>query len=278
MDKSEGRQRRAWPGVASTLPDKIYGPSGEILLDRSTDGPVVGRLTGVPGSSPDLHLRNPKGYAFVESKFGSYLCGNLSYDGVNWNRIDTSQPGVLFVISPSSILLYSTPAGANPAVLTSAGGFSPFNFAWAVLPASAHVYATVATVVPNLTVQPITFSTVITSTAGQPSSANPWNVASPTRMTAPVAGYYAFGGGIVWPTSIGGTIWGTFLLINSGAIKGGNFAPSNAAVAPRTSVAVTRYLNANDYIEVCGYHNAGAAASTVISGEECYMYMDFLHS
>jgi hypothetical protein len=110
----DGRQRNAWPGVASSIPDKIYGPQGEILLDRSTDGPVVGRLTGTPGVNPDVHLRNPKGFLFTESLSNNHATTNSYYDSLNWNRFDVSAGTIQSILTGRTLLLRSAPAGANP--------------------------------------------------------------------------------------------------------------------------------------------------------------------
>jgi hypothetical protein len=87
MDKPEGRQRRAWPGVASTIPDRIYGPQGQILLDRSVDGPSIGTF-GTTGASADLHLRSPQRYLFSEARSNNHQTGNAYFDSVTgqWNR------------------------------------------------------------------------------------------------------------------------------------------------------------------------------------------------
>jgi hypothetical protein len=355
MDKPEGRQRRAWPGVASTIPDRIYGPQGQILLDRSVDGPSIGTF-GTTGASADLHLRSPQRYLFSEARSNNhqtgnayfdsvtgqwnrfdtaqpaimwdvtptsqaialyqaaaganpfawnpigeldavgglfqlkgganttqvvysglyaYLAGNIYYDGVNWNLYDTTNTGSLWRVGPDGqMVIWTASAGANPRPLTLVGAFLPATLGMAMNPPGAHVYATVNTTCNHATVSPVQFSTVIQSRAGQ-ASASPWNAGSPFRLTAPVQGTYAIGGCVLWNTSATGVRMG-LLRINGGTIKGGNSGPSTTTQFIRNSVSLVRPLLAGDYIEMCGYQDSGVAVQVVPSGEEMYMYMNYM--
>lgn len=73
-----------------------------------------------------LHAASAGGVLIAGGALFAYLTANLSFDGANWNRLDTGSPGNALRLSPGGDLqLYSAPAGANPAVLTERFRLSP---------------------------------------------------------------------------------------------------------------------------------------------------------
>lgn len=54
------------------------------------------------------------GYAFVESKLGSFLCANCYYDGALWQRYDIAQPASMIGYASGILKIWYATAAANP--------------------------------------------------------------------------------------------------------------------------------------------------------------------
>ena len=104
------------------------------------------------------------------------------------------------------------------------------------------------------TLTPLTFNTVDQNTGGV------FDVAQPTRLTAPVAGTYVITASVSWSNSAAG-FRELHIRLNGGTtnlalVSGG---PTASNTAPEQNVATTCHLSAGDYVEAVVWQTSGGS-------------------
>lgn len=117
-----GAMIRAYSGNPNTLSldtDVIIGGAGKVI-GTLTIGPgaQAAYIRSLPTITQAISVESPNQFAVLGGKSGGNVGGNLYHDGTAWMRYDVAQPGMLVNVSPGQVVIYGTPAGANPAVLT----------------------------------------------------------------------------------------------------------------------------------------------------------------
>lgn len=111
------------PDDFTKLQALLYDAHGNILLTGGgATGGFVGQESRRGTAFQDVHLRTgtPAGsFLFVEAQDSLFLCSNLFWDGVNWNRFDTAKAATLLDVALGGLSVYKVDAGAgaNPATL-----------------------------------------------------------------------------------------------------------------------------------------------------------------
>lgn len=85
----------------------------------------------------------------------------------------------------------------------------------------------------------------------------PWAVGNPTRLVAPVSGYYRASGGVGFVANAAGTLRQAYIQQSTGSIWSLSQVPTGAAQI-RLSVSSTFFMNQNEYIELFVQQNTGA--------------------
>jgi hypothetical protein len=126
------------------------------------------------------------------------------------------------------------------------------------------VISTATQVIATATVTGLSFNTEISDTGGC------WAVGNPTRLVAPIAGYYIAGGGFFFADTLSTTAARLICGVRAnGTVSLGRNETRTTSGAPSTlSVTSGRYwLDVGEYFEIIIYHEQGAdrtltAAST----------------
>lgn len=109
------------------------------------------------------------------------------------------------------------------------------------------------------------------------------NVTNNTRYTAQVAGYYSVCGVTCWSTN-GTGVRASRLHLNGAVVQGTSqmVSTSSTNVSGVATPMRCLYLNVNDYVEVAGYNNSGAAspglATAVASDLSSALYVTWSHA
>jgi hypothetical protein len=150
--------------------------------------------------TPDVHLRTTNRFVFLESPSSQQFLSNLYWDGTNYQRFNVANPGVVFLISNTLIQVYTTPAGANPAVITLVGSFTPASLGLVLDP--PRVFAGGGATVSALNVTWTNLPGVPSTNTGGVLGGTP---ATGSVFTAPVNGWYHFEASGWFATSALGT-------------------------------------------------------------------------
>lgn len=123
----------------------------------------------------------------------------------------------------------------------------------------ASIYRNATQTINNVTSTPVTLDTVAYNDVGM------WNVASPTKIVIPVAGYYALTATVTWAISAAGTWRSNSIYKNGGTVLSqANFPPDPAAVINLAfTTGCFASLNTGDYIEMYVYQNSGGTMNIV---------------
>lgn len=126
-------------------------------------------------------------------------------------------------------------------------------------PVAARVYNNANISIPDSAVTALTFNTV------RRDNGSLYNVANPSRLTAPVDGWYLITGSALFANSAAGSERAGSIRIN-----GTNIAQTDpsfgAAIPPTLNVTTLYYLTAGQYAEYYVYQNSGGALNILASG------------
>jgi len=116
---------------------------------------------------------------------------------------------------------------------------------------AARIYRNIDQSVPKLVTTVLVFTTAVRN------DGELWSAVSPTRLTAPVAGWYQILGSARWDASSAGTrslsirVNGDAILAEVVQLGNGNGLAQN--------VITLYYLSAGGYVELCAYQDSGAS-------------------
>jgi hypothetical protein len=117
---SAGVETALGGGGSSSVPDPLT--LGALTVNNSLlIGAVgsAGQIIPRGATNASLAVESPTQYLMLMSKSGTHMGGNLYWDGTNWMHYDTSVGSGLIVAHGAGVDLYSAPASANPATVTS---------------------------------------------------------------------------------------------------------------------------------------------------------------
>lgn len=93
-----------------------------------------------------------------------------------------------------------------------------------------------------------------------------WNSIAPTKLFAPIAGYYIATGVTTWDIQLAGSYFINFIQINATT----PFAISNHVRSATTQIAIPctgmTYLAAGDYVELYASHDVGIDCDVITAG------------
>ncbi len=101
-------------GIGPGVPARLLDVSGHL---RATGGLATPPALDTNYPTGHMTIRS-QGHLFLEASSGSntHLCGNLYWDGTNWNRFNTLLGGAFWWTGNDGTgAFYTAPAGANPA-------------------------------------------------------------------------------------------------------------------------------------------------------------------
>jgi hypothetical protein len=119
-------------------------------------------------------------------------------------------------------------------------------------PVAARVYNNANISIPDSAVTALTFNTVRRDNGGL------YNAANPSRLTAPVDGWYLITGTAVFTTSAGGTRRIGTIKINGTGVAQVEWG-YGASTFPGENITTLYYLTAGQYAEFCVYQDSGGA-------------------
>ena len=229
-------------------------------------------LTGLTGATPNreltlvnvtaeaITLKNASGASLAVNRFNfdSDIVLN-QWDGV---RLVGAPPGAAGWVAPGAAGAAGAPATATFVTITNETSILPNSVTLATALESTAIAATIELAlsnqsIPNATATAIEFDTVVTDPTGL------WNSATPTRLTAPVAGQYLVTATAFWATAATGE---ALLRIQKNGVSPSGFygvssIPMLAGFDAGNSVAVIVPMAAGDYVEASAFQNSGGAVS-----------------
>lgn len=134
----------------------------------------------------------------------------------------------------------------------------------------ARVRRTTNQAVATATFTPISFDTTFYNVGGI------WSAGSPTRLTAPVDGYYEVKGQVRWANNTTNTRGLWFQKNGTGNRIQGVYAPAMNSLEQSTSTVIQ--LTAGDYIEVLAYQDSGGSLNITpfATGDDCLGSMNLI--
>jgi hypothetical protein len=150
--------------------------------------------------------------------------------------------------------------GTFPNPTVGAGKITPAKFG--VIPQARVEMATDQSITGDATITPLTWGTATYNTAGM------FNVATPDRLTAPIAGVYAIDGGVRWAANVNGFRFAAVCL--NGPSAGGCTATTDVAVSEyptndstmrltQQTVSTQLKLAAGDVVQLAAAQDSGVA-------------------
>jgi hypothetical protein len=194
--------------------------------------------------------------SIVHSARYIHLGANLALapGGAAWNRINTAGPGILLRMGEDgNIIVWTTPAGANPATLTAVASFAPTTLGLVTNPPRFRAYYNAAQVVATNVWTTLTYPNVSYNTGGTMYGA-PYNAGTST-FTAPVAGVY-HADAYAYVQSASNVPVGIGLVAQGGFFWATQLVTGPASLDAHVAVSADIFLAAGQTIIVQGYQNS----------------------
>jgi len=95
------------------------------------------------------------------------------------------------------------------------------------------------------------------------------------RFIAPIPGYYLLSGIILWATVVADKVYRASIYVNGAEVSQSLFQASIAdSISPQITTII--HLDKDDYVELYGYHNAGANRNAYGGTKYTYMSIHLL--